>query len=105
MKLSVVTTFLVAALPTVLAVGTVDYTLTCARVMYSSGGNDDDALAYFTKLYTDTCIKYFNCEHSAPPLLGAAGALVNGGCVHCQVGLGPNAFGDCLLAPIPDQEP
>ncbi|KAG6022588.1 hypothetical protein E4U19_006456 [Claviceps sp. Clav32 group G5] len=103
MKLSAAITFLVAALPAVLAVGTVDYTFTCARVMYSSGGNDDDTLAYFTKLYTDTCINYFNCEHSATPMLGAAGALVNGGCVHCQVGLGPNAFGDCLLAPIPEE--
>ncbi|KAG5961730.1 hypothetical protein E4U57_007433 [Claviceps arundinis] len=101
MKLSAVTTFLVAALPTVLAVGTVDYTLTCARVMYSNGGTDEEALAYFTKLYTMICIKYFNCKHSASPFLGVRGALVNGGCVHCQVGLGHNAFGDCLLAPMP----
>ncbi|KAG6117450.1 hypothetical protein E4U13_001078 [Claviceps humidiphila] len=101
MKLSAVTTFLVAALPTVLAVSTVDYTLTCARVMYSNGGTDEEALAYFTKLYTMICIKYFNCKHSASPFLGVRGALVNGGCVHCQVGLGHNAFGDCLLAPMP----
>ncbi|KAG6285698.1 hypothetical protein E4U09_007109 [Claviceps aff. purpurea] len=99
MKFSAVTTFLVAALPTVLAT---DYTFTCTRNMFrADGGTDAEASEYFTKLYTKVCIDSFKCEHSYQPALGAGGALVNGGCVKCPSNLSPNAFGDCLLAPIP----
>ncbi|KAG6214790.1 hypothetical protein E4U22_002247 [Claviceps purpurea] len=99
MKFSAVTTFLVAALPTVLAT---DYTFTCARIMFrADGGTDADALDHFTKLFTKICINNFKCAHSYQPALGAGGALVNGGCIKCPSDLNINGFADCLLAPIP----
>ncbi|KAG6046694.1 hypothetical protein E4U17_007795 [Claviceps sp. LM77 group G4] len=93
MKLPV-TAFLMAVLPTALAV---DYTLTCGRGIYSGGGNDDEVLSYFISLYTTICINYFHCASSSTPFLGT-GELVTGGCVDCQAGLDANAVGDCLLA-------
>ncbi|KAG5919148.1 hypothetical protein E4U61_001164 [Claviceps capensis] len=99
MKFQAVTTFLVAALPTVLAV---DYTLTCARTMVTGNRTDEQVLASFTKLYENICLNYFDCGLTSAPTLSAGGVEVDGICVSCKVGLAESTFGDCVMAPIPD---
>ncbi|KAG6008131.1 hypothetical protein E4U43_000214 [Claviceps pusilla] len=96
MKVSVITTLLTIAGAALAK----DYALTCARGMWSGPNDDDSALAYFRGLYTYICINAAHCEHSAPPILGALGAMVNGGCVNCPDDLNPNLVGDCTLAPV-----
>lgn len=99
MKFQAVTTFLVAALPSVLAV---DYTLTCARSMVSGNRTEEQVLASFTKLYDNICLNYFGCGLTSPPTLSAGGVEVDGICVSCKVGLAESTFGECVMAPIPD---
>ncbi|CCE30222.1 hypothetical protein E4U22_000940 [Claviceps purpurea] len=99
MKFQAVTTFLVAALPAVLAV---DYTLTCARTMVAGNRTDEQTLASFTNLYENICLSFFGCALTSPPTLSAGGVVVDGICVGCKVDLAENAFDNCVLAPVPD---
>ncbi|KAG6033509.1 hypothetical protein E4U19_006458 [Claviceps sp. Clav32 group G5] len=99
MKFQAVAAFLVAALPAVLAV---DYTLTCARTMVTGNRTEEQVLASFTKLYDNICLNYFGCGLTSPPTLSAGGIEVDGICVSCKVGLEESTFGDCVMAPIPD---
>ncbi|KAG5985662.1 hypothetical protein E4U54_005894 [Claviceps lovelessii] len=96
MKVSAITTLLTIAGAALAR----DYALSCARQMLSGANDDDTALAYFRGLYTKICIEMAHCEHSATPMLGGLGAMVNGGCVNCPDGLRSDLVGDCVLAPI-----